>query len=134
MADLLAPVSVGELIDKITILEIKASRFNGEKLRNVRDELARLERVYVAFAEGESISAMADFAAMKLRLADVNKRLWVVEDEIRACEARREFGDRFVEFARLVYCLNDQRAAIKRELNLAFGSDIIEEKGYAGVA
>lgn len=121
------PGAVGELIDKITILEIKSRRIaDDEKLRNVRRELALLEdNLKSANLEHP------DLAAKKAELAAVNELLWDVEDEIRVCEKNEDFGDGFIALARAVYVTNDRRAALKRDINRLFNSAIVEEKCYA---
>jgi uncharacterized protein DUF6165 len=128
MPVLQAPLSVGELIDKITILEIKSERI-GEpgKLANIRRELTLLRELQSH--AGLTGARMDAFAA---ELKRINEALWVIEDDIRECEAAADFGARFVALARSVYQNNDRRAAIKREINLAFGSEIVEEKSYKG--
>ena len=128
MPVLQAPLSLGELIDKITILEIKSERI-GEpgKLANIRRELALLRQLQTD--AGLTSARMDAFAA---DLKRVNEALWVIEDDIRECETAADFGARFVALARSVYQNNDRRAAIKREINLAFGSEIVEEKSYKG--
>ncbi len=121
------PGAVGELIDKITILEIKSRRIpRGDKARNVRRELELLEDSL----RGAGLDHPG-LGALKAGLAAVNERLWDVEDEIRACEKSGQFGERFVALARSVYAINDRRAAIKREINRLFNSAIVEEKCYA---
>jgi hypothetical protein len=121
------PVSPGELIDKITILEIKSVQLTDPaKLRNVRHELSELSLVRDRSVNG---SPELDRLASELRL--VNETLWQIEDEIRDCERRREFGPRFVELARAVYHQNDRRVALKRRINELAGSDLVEEKDYA---
>ena len=122
-----APIAWGELFDKVTILEIKAQRITAPAaLANVRRELAALQAIEAA-APGS-----ADLAGLKGELAGVNLALWEIEDAVRACEQAGDFGDRFVELARSVYRENDRRAAIKRRINVLLGSDIVEEKSYAG--
>jgi tetratricopeptide (TPR) repeat protein len=121
------PGAVGEIIDKITILEIKSRRIaDDDKLRNVGRELELLE---------DSLrSAGLDhprLGALKAGLAAVNERLWDIEDEIRRCEKNHEFGEWFVALARSVYSANDRRAGIKRDINRLFNSAIVEEKCYA---
>ena len=118
------PVSIGELVDKITILEIKASRFEGEALSNVRRELRWLVQ---ALEESGAVVPSTDLDALRV----INSQLWSIEDDIRAQEAAGDFGERFIDLARSVYRCNDQRAAIKRRINPASGSTLIEEKGYA---
>ena len=118
------PVSVGELVDKITILQIKANRFSGEALGNVQRELALLEGVLA----GCGVKLPTELIDA---LSEINQRLWTIEDAIRECESSNCFDDRFIELARSVYRCNDQRAALKRQINTATGSHLIEEKGYA---
>jgi hypothetical protein len=118
--------SPGEFLDKLTILEIKAERMaDAAKLANVRRELELLRATWAA-----SPLAGRDVAALVADLKGVNESLWEIEDRIRAKEAARAFDAEFVELARSVYRTNDRRAAIKRELNVALGSDLIEEKSY----
>ena len=122
--DVQIPVSIGELIDKITILEIKASRFQGEALAHVQRELELLEQVRrefrVSIPEG-----------LESALAAINAELWTIEDAIREREAASDFGERFIELARSVYRCNDQRAALKRQINASTGSSLVEEKSYS---
>ena len=124
------PGAVGELVDKITILEIKESQVGDPlKLRNIRFELALLRK----------LKAEAGFSGPKLErieaeLKRANETLWNVEDALRGCEARRQFDQEFVSLARLVYTSNDQRAALKRQINLLFNSAIVEEKSYASAS
>ncbi len=121
------PVSWGELVDKLTILRIKAERLtDAAALANVRRELAALSPWEAALV------ADARLTALRAALAQVNTALWDVEDRIREKEAARDFGGEFIELARSVYLQNDLRAAIKREISLALGSDLVEEKSYAG--
>ena len=122
--EILIPVSVGELVDKITILQIKANRFSGEALVNVQRELALLESVL------ESCGMELPTKLVEA-LSEINQRLWTIEDAIREREASNCFDARFIELARSVYRCNDQRAALKRQINTATGSQLIEEKGYA---
>jgi hypothetical protein len=120
------PVSWGELVDKITILQIKASRIAARDARaNVAHELASLRGV-----AGEALYA-ASVAPLMEQLQAVNEQLWEIEDKIREREAEGDFGQRFVELARSVYKTNDLRAAIKRRINEALGSELVEEKSYA---
>ncbi len=119
-------VSYGELFDKISILEIKQSKVvRPDQRTNIEKELEILNRVRAAAVPADV--AIDDLMA---GLADVNERLWNVEDELRDCERRNEFGATFVELARSVYRLNDRRAQLKRELNMRLGSELIEEKLY----
>jgi hypothetical protein len=127
---LLIEVPAGELIDKITILEIKGQRIaDPEKLRHVRAELAAL----TAVRDG-ALPPAPELADLTARLKAVNEALWQVEDEIRDCERRQDFGPRFVELARSVYRNNDRRAALKRAVNELLGSRLVEEKSYAPYA
>ena len=123
--DILVPISVGELMDKITILEIKSERLkNPSQLENVTHELTALRAVRL----GDVDRVMLDKLSAELRR--VNARLWDVEDAIRECDARNDFGSSFIELARTVYRLNDERARLKKAISLASGSRIIEEKSY----
>jgi hypothetical protein len=121
-----APVGAGELIDKITILEIKAERVGDpQKARHVATELALLRGIRSqAGLSSDEIDAFAD------ELRAINAALWDIEDALRACEARGDFGPRFVELARSVYQTNDRRSALKKRIDLALGSTIVEEKSY----
>ena len=126
MTDLLVPVSPGELLDKITILRIKVARIpDAVKLANVRLELDLLERTW-----RESRFAAADVARDERALQEVNERLWDIEDRIREKEAHQTFDREFIELARAVYHANDERAAIKKRINVALGSRLVEEKSY----
>ena len=121
------PVSLGELIDKITILEIKSERMtDAKKLANVRKELALLNAVKSA----QQLSG-PDFDRVYAALKSTNEALWVIEDDIRDCERHKRFDTRFIELARAVYITNDKRAALKNELNQLFNSALVEEKSYA---
>jgi Family of unknown function (DUF6165) len=121
-------ISPGELIDKITILEIQAERTaDADKLRNVRTELAALRS-----ARDRTNVVSEDLAALTVELRSVNEALWRIEDEIRECERAGDFGPRFIELARSVYKTNDRRAALKSRINERPGSAIVEEKSYAG--
>jgi hypothetical protein len=127
MKDILVPVSPGELVDKITILRIKAARIgDAQKLHNVRVELDALESIWRNC--GAPISTVADDEAA---LQKVNEALWDIEDRIRDKERDRLFDAEFIELARAVYVTNDERAAIKKRINLALGSRLVEEKSYA---
>ncbi|HMH69683.1 MAG TPA: DUF6165 family protein [Pinirhizobacter sp.] len=120
------PVSFGELIDKITILEIKSQRIDdAAKLANVRNELELLNATW-----GNAPASQTDISAERARLLAVNERLWDIEDEIRVKESAQEFDAAFIKLARSVYFENDERAAIKREINLKLGSQLVEEKSY----
>jgi hypothetical protein len=124
--DILVPLSPGELLDKITILRIKAARMtDAAKVANVRLELSLLEKTW-----RESVDARVDVSAEERALAAVNERLWLIEDDIRDKERAQAFDARFIELARAVYVENDERAAIKKRINLKLGSRIVEEKSY----
>jgi hypothetical protein len=125
-AAILIEVGPGELIDKITILDIKSERMSDPvKLKNVRHELAVLDA-----ARRAHIPPSAELTRLEAALKSVNEALWVIEDDIRQCEADKNFGPKFVELARAVYKQNDKRAALKKDINLLTGSSIIEEKSY----
>jgi len=120
------PMSPGELLDKITILEIKSERMNDEeKLANVRTELDLLNRTWV-----EAVSDDDTVSRIHAELKSTNEELWEIEDDIRDKERAREFDERFIELARAVYYTNDKRANAKKELNTYLGSTIVEEKSY----
>jgi hypothetical protein len=126
MKDILVPVSPGELLDKITILRIKAARIiDAAKLANVRLELDLLEKTW-----RDSGCAAVDIARDERALQGVNERLWDIEDRIRDKEAKQTFDREFIELARAVYVSNDERAAIKKRVNLQLGSRLVEEKSY----
>jgi hypothetical protein len=116
-------VSIGEIVDKISILEIKVNEVKGDKYLNVRKELEYLK---------EQINTeMPDFDWTDMyKLYHINKRLWDIEDEIRVKESKREFDDDFVDLARSVYYVNDERAEVKKEINLKYNSMFVEEKSY----
>jgi hypothetical protein len=121
-----APISHGELIDKLTILEIKSERMaDAAKLANVRDELQLLSSLWQADA-----ASRTDIAAERAELKRINEALWEIEDEIRVKERDQAFDARFIELARAVYHTNDRRAAVKRAINLKLGSRLVEEKSY----
>jgi hypothetical protein len=124
----MTPVSWGELIDKITILEIKSERIADKgKLANINRELDELSRIRDEAAPNMPESVKATIC----RLKEVNEKLWVIEDDIRECERQKDFGAKFVELARAVYFTNDERMRVKREVNDALGSALVEEKSYA---
>jgi Family of unknown function (DUF6165) len=121
------PISPGELIDKITILEIKSERMtDAKKVANVRLELSMLLATWK-----ESDYSKVDIAAEWKGLREINLKLWIIEDDIRDKERDKQFDARFIELARAVYVTNDERAAIKRVINDKLGSKIVEEKSYA---
>ena len=120
-------VSPGELIDKITILEIKLERIEDEdKLKNVKLEWETLTR-----SRDGAIETTPKLEKLTADLKESNERLWRIEDDIRDCEGNKDFGGKFVELARAVYVNNDQRSRLKREINELLGSRLIEEKSYA---
>lgn len=126
MSEILVPVSFGELLDKIAILQIKSERMtDAAKLANVRNELSALETTWAAHP-----AAAQDIAALRGDLKTVNERLWVIEDDIRLKEKAQAFDDEFVRLARAVYFENDIRARVKKDINLALGSSYVEEKSY----
>jgi transcriptional regulator of nitric oxide reductase len=126
MENIHVPVSPGEVLDKITILEIKSERIDDpEKLANVRAELALLRETWENAIEPDDT-----IRALHAQLKEINEALWEIEDDIRDKERAKEFDDRFIELARAVYFTNDRRSAVKKELNLHLGSQIIEEKSY----
>lgn len=119
-------IAPGELIDKITILQIKSERMtNAEKLRNVRIELDCLTE-----SRDKAITSSRQLDSLTQQLKQVNEALWDIEDNIRRCEQQHDFGDAFVQLARSVYQHNDQRAAVKKQVNLLLGSHLVEEKEY----
>jgi len=119
------PVSYGELIDKITILEIKSERIGDpQKLTNIVRELELLTQTW------EESTARHDIADARARLKEINQKLWEIEDQIRLQESARNFDEQFIRLARDVYYTNDIRARIKKEINLALGSELVEEKSY----
>lgn len=123
-ASLQIPASIGEVVDKITILELKAARLSGERLANVERE----QQLLVDCLEAAGLGVADDlFDALR----QINAKLWAIEDDIRALEAKQDFGIAFVALARAVYFTNDERAAVKRAINERHGSAIVEEKLYA---
>jgi hypothetical protein len=127
MSEIKVPISPGEFLDKITILRIKSTRMRDpQKLANVRQELALLEETWRGSAYS-NIDIETDVSA----LFGVNERLWVIEDDIRDKERAQVFDADFIRLARAVYFENDERAAIKRRINLKLGSGLVEEKSYA---
>ena len=120
------PMSFGEVVDKITILEIKSERIDdAEKIVNIRRELELLEAAWL-----DAVRDMEDVSEARARLKMVNEELWDIEDKIRLKEKASSFDDEFIQIARSVYFTNDRRADIKKEINLALGSELIEEKSY----
>ena len=117
------PISIGELIDKITILEIKKDKLKNLKLKNILKELSFLRAVL----EKNSILIPDE---IYFQLKSINLKLWDIEDKIRIKEKNKEFDNEFIELARSVYLNNDSRSETKKELNIMFNSEIIEEKSY----
>lgn len=127
MAEISVPISPGELIDKLTILEIKSERMTDPgKLANVRLELKLLTDTW-----SKSDYSKVDIKAEWAELKRINNALWDIEDRIRDEERAKRFGEKFIELARAVYFINDDRAAVKRKINDKLGSKIVEEKSYA---
>ena len=126
MSEILVPVSFGELLDKIAILQIKSERMSDPaKLANVRNELSALDTTW-----GAHPASKQDIDALRADLKAVNERLWVIEDDIRLQEKAQAFDDEFIQLARSVYFQNDIRARVKKDINLALGSAYVEEKSY----
>jgi hypothetical protein len=126
LKSILVEVAPGEMIDKITILAIKSERMeDAEKLANVRHELDILSSM-----RDKKIPSSLELNDLTAKLKAVNEALWQIEDDIRDCEAAKDFSQTFVDLARAVYITNDQRANLKREINVLLGSNIIEEKSY----
>ena len=126
MSEILVPVSFGELLDNIAILQIKSERMGDPaKLANVRNELSALEKTWMAHP-----AAGTDIVRLRADLKAVNERLWEIEDDIRVKEKAQAFDQEFIKLARSVYFENDERARIKREINTALGSAYVEEKSY----
>jgi site-specific recombinase XerD len=123
MTSISIPVSIGELIDKLTILEIKAGLLQGESGANVETELQLLQEVLQA-------SGLKINEQLRQKLKKVNQKLWSIEDDIREHERRKSFDHKFIQLARSVYIQNDRRSAIKRQINMLYGSTIVEEKSY----
>jgi hypothetical protein len=119
-------VAPGELVDKMTILEIKLERITGpDQLKNVRNEYSLIRETF-----RRCIPPSQELTRLMAALKRSNERLWVIEDEIRDCEREKDFGPKFIELARSVYRNNDQRARLKRDINTLLNSSIIEEKSY----
>ena len=126
MTELSTPISIGELIDKITILEIKSAQIRDPaKLVNVRTELDLLNATWAA-----SPASKTDISAERAQLKAVNEALWKIEDDIRIKEKAQAFDAEFIELARAVYFRNDERAAVKKTINLKLGSKLVEEKSH----
>lgn len=118
-------ISNGELLDKFSILEIKMGNISDpSKLINIQNEYRELTNDCTNLLRNSSINSLYS------ELKSINQKLWVVEDDIRECERKKDFGDEFISLAREVYFTNDERARVKKEINLASGSSLIEEKSY----
>lgn len=114
-------VSLGELVDKISILEIKLKKIkNFDKLKNVRKEFETLTKIIPEYQQTKNYQ----------HLLTVNSKLWRVEDKLRKLEANKDFNEEFIDLARSVYKLNDKRASLKKEINIEYNSDLVEEKDY----
>ena len=120
---ILAPISIGELIDKITILEIKQIYMTGIKLKNINKEMKLLKNIL----QEQNLEINIDLIK---NLKKINKKLWEIEDNIRIKESNQEFDEEFIKLARSVYIENDKRASIKKEINQKYNSDLVEEKSY----
>lgn len=119
-----ASISVGELVDKITILEIKLDKIkNTDKLENIKNELNILQKYFDEIQNN-------DLIGLKSKLKDTNLKLWQIEDDIRVCEKNNKFDEDFIQLARSVYITNDKRFEIKNSINQLFSSEIKEVKSY----
>ena len=123
LSTILAPISIGELIDKITILEIKQIYMTGIKLKNINKEMKLLKNIL----QDKNLEINIDLIK---NLKNINKKLWEIEDNIRIKESNQEFDKEFIKLARSVYIENDKRASIKKEINQKYNSDLVEEKSY----
>ena len=120
-------VAPGEIIDKLTILEIKRARIGDDAKRaNVSHEWDVLTRDLDV-----AVKSTPELDALRAKLKAINEKLWVIEDDIRDCERAKDFGEKFIALARAVYFTNDERALVKRQINELLGSTIMEEKSYA---
>ena len=120
------PISPGELVDKITILEIKKKFIKDDsKLKNINNEYNLLMKIYE-----DQISINNGVNELKNKLKEINLELWKIEDEIRDCERDKSFSNIFIELARSVYFTNDKRSKVKLEINLLLNSNLVEEKSY----
>ena len=120
---ILVPISIGEIIDKITILEIKQLNMTGTKLKNINKEVKLLKNIL----QEKELEIDIDLIT---NLKEVNKNLWEIEDNIRFKEDKQEFDYEFIQLARSVYKENDRRAALKKEINKKYNSELVEEKSY----
>lgn len=126
MTDILVPVSPGEVMDKLTILQIKSERIqNEDKLKNVRYELNLLTQ-----SLEKNVTLTERLKGLFSELKTVNEALWDIEDDIRICEKNKDFSQTFIDLARAVYVTNDKRAELKKHINLELNSSVIEEKSY----
>ena len=123
LSSIFAPVSIGDLIDKITILEIKQIHMTGIKLKNVNKELKLLKKIL----QDKNLEIDIDLINS---LKEVNNNLWQIEDNIRIKERDQKFNKEFIQLARSVYKENDKRASIKKEINQKYNSELVEEKSY----
>ena len=126
MRNLKVPISLGELIDKITILRIKSNKINSnEAQKNIKLELEKLEHIL-----NETMLINTNLKNFETKLSKINQSLWDIEDQLREKEKEKKFDKKFISLARMVYYKNDERAKIKRMINKNFGSELIEEKSY----
>ncbi len=126
MDDILVPTAPGELIDKLTILRLKSERISdAAKRANVSHERTVLQGI-----ADQSLPESKKLGLLWETLYQINADLWVIEDDIRECESRHDFGAEFIRLARAVYQTNDRRASVKKQINLLLGSAIVEEKSY----
>ena len=123
LSTILAPISIGELIDKITILEIKQIYMTGIKLKNINKEVRLLKNIL----HEKKLEINIDLIK---NLKKINKKLWEIEDNIRIKESNQEFDEEFIQLARSVYIENDKRASIKKDINQEYNSELVEEKSY----
>jgi len=124
-------VSNGEIVDKLTILDIKLRLISDKrKLENVKAEFNELSPIVKSIYDDLSRKNREKMTSLHKELQEVNQKLWYIEDDIRMLEAQQDFGERFIELARSVYFTNDQRALLKKEINLLTGSLLVEEKSY----
>ena len=119
------PISLGELVDKISILKIKQKNIKDEnKLKHVEKELDFLQKILINYVKKEEIDIYLD------KLIKINSKLWNIEDDIRDCERNKNFTQKFIDLARSVYFTNDDRAKVKSDINNFFGSELVEVKSY----
>ena len=126
MRNLKVPISLGELIDKITILRIKFNKINSnEAQKNISLELEKLEQIL-----NKTMLIDSNLKNFEIKLSNINQSLWDIEDQLREKEKEKNFDKKFISLARMVYFKNDERAKIKRMINKSFGSELVEEKSY----